>query len=64
MVESGRDFEGVETLRALFFDNSKKGVGALDACLREALSQTVAYLKEKGAEIYPLTLEAYKYYVK
>ena len=64
MVESGRDFKGVETIRELFFEHSQKGVGALDACLKEALSQTVEFLKEKGAEIYPLTIEAYKFYAK
>lgn len=60
MVEEERNFDGVDTLRELFFE--KKGVGALDTCLAEALKQTVEYLESKGAEIYPLTLKAYEFY--
>ena len=60
MVESGRDFDGVERLRELFW--AKKGAGALDECLKEALRQTIAHLQKKGAEIYPLTLQAYEFY--
>ena len=60
MVEEERSFDGVERLRELFW--AKKGDGALDECLKEALRQTVAYLQKKGAEIYPLTLKAYEFY--
>ncbi|MBQ8684838.1 MAG: nicotinate (nicotinamide) nucleotide adenylyltransferase [Clostridia bacterium] len=60
MVEEERSYEGVEILRALF--REKRGAGALDECLEEALRQTIEYLKEKGAEVYPLTLKAYEYY--
>lgn len=62
MVEAGRNFEGVEKLRALFYEG--KGNSALDGCLTEALSQTIAHLMKKQAEIYPLTLKAYQYYKK
>lgn len=57
MVEEGRDFAGVEKLRALYL---KKG--GIDECLRLALEQTVWHLKEKGGEIYPLTEKAYYFY--
>ena len=60
MVEEERNFDGVDILRKLFFE--KKGAGALDKCLAEALKQTVEYLEIKGAEIYPLTLKAYEFY--
>lgn len=59
MVEKSRSYPGVEKLRATFHE---KGEDALDRCLLMALSRTTEYLKEKGAEVYPLTLEAYHYY--
>lgn len=58
MVEEERAYEGVETIRALFWQ--KKGAGALDECLKRALKETIAYLKAKGDSVYPLTIEAYK----
>lgn len=61
MVEEERVYEGVEKIRAAFWEN-KKGEGALDECLRLALKETVGYLQKKGAAVYPLTLEALKYY--
>ncbi len=60
MVEAGRDFSGVERLRALFWQ--KKGAGALDECLLEALAQTVEHVRQKGETVYPLTLQAYEFY--
>ena len=64
MVEDGRDFAGVENLRAAFWENDKTLPieNRLDGCLRDALCRSVEYLKEKGAEVYPLTLQAYAYY--
>ena len=62
MVEEERAFDGVDKLRLLFYE--KKGRGALDQCLLEALAQTLEYLRARGAEIYPLTLQAYNYYKK
>ena len=58
MVEEERAYEGVETIRELFWQ--KKGAGALDECLKHALKETIAYLKAKGDSVYPLTIEAYK----
>jgi len=57
MLEEERSYEGVETLRKLFW----QGQG-LDECLEEALFQTLEFLKLKNAEIYPLTQKAYEFY--
>ncbi len=54
MIEEGRNYDGVEILRELFW--SKEG---LDACLEEALRQTLEFLKTKKEKIYPLTEKAY-----
>ena len=59
MVEEERVYAGVEELRTLFWKGSN-----LDGCLQRALKETVAYLQQKGAEIYPLTLQALAYYRK
>ena len=54
MLEEGRDFDGVETLRKAF----SKG---LDDGMEAALSLQLKYLESAGKPIYPLTLKAYKY---
>ncbi len=61
MVEEERVYEGVDEIRAAFWEN-KKGEGALDNCLRLALKGTVEYLQKKGVSVYPLTLAALQYY--
>ena len=61
-LEDSRTFDGVERLRSLFWKN--KGAGALDECLEETLFHSLRYLKEKGAEIYPLTQKAYEFIKK
>lgn len=53
MLESGRNFYGVEELRAKLNED-------LDLCMRESLFHQIKYLSESGAEIYPLTLSAYQ----
>ncbi|MDE6666710.1 MAG: nicotinate (nicotinamide) nucleotide adenylyltransferase [Clostridia bacterium] len=53
-LEEGRDFEGVDKLRA-------KLKGGLDGCLLAALEHQLNYLKSTGATVYPLTERAYKY---
>ena len=63
MIEEERKYEGVEILRRLFWEK-RKGARGLDKCLKEALSQTVVFLEKKVADIYPLTVEAYRYYKK
>lgn len=64
MLESGRDFDGVKRLRALFWENdtSLPIEKRLDGCLREALAHTVQYLQASEKNIYPLTLRAKEYY--
>lgn len=54
MLEEGRDFEGVEELRAVFLRD-------IDAGLEAAFAHTVGYLKKTGQKIYPLTLRAYDF---
>ena len=56
MLEEGRSFEGVESLRKLLFED-------IDACLKEALSRQIVYLKASGKPVYPLTQRAYDWIV-
>lgn len=63
MIEPNRNYDGVEILRALF-DKKNPAIpkeSGLDECLKEALKQTIAFLKGKGERIYPLTEEAYEF---
>ena len=62
MVEEERQYDGVDVLRGLFWkkDCSVAPEEGLDECLEEALKQTIQYLETKGAEVYPLTKEAYE----
>lgn len=53
-IEDGRDFAGVEPVRALTYENLDRGVLAI-------MENTLAYLGERGAEIAPATREAYEY---
>ncbi len=65
MVEEERHYQGVEKIRALFYQTPCKTAvkeESLDECLEEALFQTVAYLKEKQAPVYALTELALRYY--
>ena len=52
MLEEGRSFEGVGSLRKLFFTD-------LNACLYAALKRQTEYLAAQGKPVYPLTQEAY-----
>lgn len=54
LLEEGRDFEGVEGLRAKLKDG-------LDGCLLAAYEHQLNYLKSTGQTVYPLTERAYKY---
>lgn len=54
MLEAERSYKGVDELRALFWNGEN-----LDACLEEALYQTLLFLENKKSEIYPLTQSAY-----
>lgn len=59
MLEEGRSYDVVDDLRALFWRED-----GLDACLEEALRQTLLFLQKKGGEVYPLTQKAYNFYKK
>ena len=58
MVEEGRQYNGVEKIRAAFYNEP------LDKTLALALQETIGFLQKKEAEIYPLTLLALEYYKK
>ena len=58
MLEEERAYEGVDELRDIF---KQKG---MDACLEEALRQTLLFLERKGGAIYPLTKSAYLFYAE
>lgn len=55
MVEKDRNYQGVEVLRELFKGN-------LETCFKECLREEVIHLKNRGDNIYPLTLQANAYY--
>ena len=57
MLEEGRNYEGVDELRQLFWKGD-----SLDECLKTALSETLKFLEKKGGDIYPLTKAAYDFY--
>ena len=59
MLEEERCYEGVEALRALFWQGD-----SLDVCLKTALYETLQFLEKKGGEVYPLTRQAYAYYAE
>ena len=55
LLEESRTFDGVEELRALFWQD-------LDRCLVRALDYQVRYLRETKKPLYPLTLRAAEWY--
>lgn len=57
MLESGRDYEGVDSMRKTFWRD-------LDECLKAALTRQIVYLKETGRPIYNKTQEALDYLIK
>ncbi len=63
MIEDARIYDGVETLRELFYQ-PHYGADGLDKCLETALLETIAFLRRQGNPIYPLTEKAYEYYRK
>ncbi len=58
MLEVGRSYQGVEKLRALFWDKTDD----LTVCMAEALKESLLFLKEKQAPVYELTVDAAKFY--
>ena len=57
MIEKGRDYEGVEILRAEYEKD-------FESCFRLCLKEEVLHLLHKEQYIYSETLKAYDYYVK
>ena len=60
MLESERNFEGVDELREKFWDVSDD----LTNCITLALSRSLEFVESKGGEIYALTAQAANYYKK
>lgn len=60
MLESERDYEGVDYLRKLFWDKSDD----LTVCIAQALKESLLFLKQKNAPVYELTQRAAEYYQK
>ena len=58
MVEEGRDYQGVEYLRNLFYNDD------FEKCFKECLSEELTHLLNKKQYIYKETLNAYEYYLK
>jgi nicotinate-nucleotide adenylyltransferase len=56
-TEPTRDFEGVEALRRLSFED-------LDRAMALGLKMSIEDLKERGRPIFHVTLEAYEWYRK
>lgn len=60
MLEYGRDYDVVAKLRELFWDKTDD----LTVCMAVALKESLRFIKEKGAPVYELTVEAEKYYAE
>ena len=57
-IEPGRkSFDGLEETRKLAYEN-------LDCAVEKTLEQTIAYVKERGRILHPLSMEALAYYRK
>ena len=56
-IEPGRDFSGVDEVRALAQQD-------LDIALLQAVKNTITFLLSKNAKIYPETLETYNHLVQ
>ena len=55
LLEEERDFPHIQELRQAFQED-------LDKCMYLSLKYQIEYLKERGTDIYPLTLQAFQYY--
>ena len=56
-IEPNRDFDGVDELRTLCYED-------IDAAMSLGLKMSIEDLEERGSPIHPKTFEAYKYYSK
>ena len=57
LLEEGRDFAGIEELRALFKSD-------LELCLYQSLKDQLRYLKGTKKPVYPLTEQTYQWIKK
>lgn len=55
MLEEGRDYDGVERLRRLFYKD-------IDECAEQSLEEELEHLEKSGKKVYPLTRQAYEYF--
>ncbi|MBE5754034.1 MAG: nicotinate (nicotinamide) nucleotide adenylyltransferase [Clostridiales bacterium] len=58
MVEEGRNYDGVEYLRALYEKQD------FEFCFKECLREEMLHLQNKGQPIYEQTINAFNYYCK
>lgn len=58
MIEDGRDYEGVERLRKIYYTKD------LDTAFVECLKEEISHLEQKGYELFGETRNAYEYYIK
>ena len=58
MVEEGRNYDGVEYLRALYEKED------FEFCFKECLREEMLHLQNKGQPIYKETINAFNYYCK
>ena len=56
-IEPNRDFDGLEALRKLCYED-------IDAAMELGLKMSIEDLEQRGSPIHPKTLEAYNYYSK
>jgi nicotinate-nucleotide adenylyltransferase len=56
MIEPNRDYPGVERIRTFAYQD-------LDAAMAEALSQSVASIRQRKLSVYKDTMEAYRWYI-
>ncbi|MBR2914534.1 MAG: bis(5'-nucleosyl)-tetraphosphatase (symmetrical) YqeK [Clostridia bacterium] len=60
-IEENREYESCKNARNEYLKNEKT-VKSIDNLILKILKDTIEHLKEKGAYVYPLTIEAAEYY--
>jgi len=58
MIEEDRDYDGVDVLRKSYEEDD------FETCFRLCLKEEMLHLKNKNAQIYQETINAYEYYIK
>lgn len=56
LIEPGRDFEGIETIRQFAYQD-------IDKAMLIALDQVMCFVHSKGFALHPNSLEAYNYFI-